>query len=574
MSRSWRCVAPGVRQRQGDGWHTTTPCTHALRCSSAPPHTCALAQSLIAECIGTFFYTLMVSLTMLHEDLQGGAVAIGVALASLTYAFGHISEAHFNPAVTLGVCLTGKMQWALGILYIVVQLLGACMGAVTSFILAGSDVTQTAHPTNASGAPLVAAWVLECLFTLAIVLVYLNVATEKNSSEPNSYYGIAIGFTVLAGVSAGFPLNVSVYNPAVNTAMGFLAGITGRNTGMDSIWVYWTAPIVGTVAAALLKVFMNSDWHTQDTARGRLPSVVPVVEFIGTFYLTLVYALNGSSLGVGGILLAMVYMGDHVCGVDFNPAVTVGAALRWGVPLSEYWKVGVTALAQFLGGFGAAFVVYGLHGEVHFPQPGQLSGASGAMAFEVLWTALLVYVVCTVMTPISADPKDVRMLNRRGFTIGFIVASGVYCATKNGTGASGVFNPALGAGLSAAASLLPHDDHTHIGNWWVYVVGPFVGALFGAGVFALLHHHMDPDPTDYDFQGQGFGDVGMPGGGDFGDDTVFGERSGFDAEAFGGPSGGGVPAAMGDSYSTGYVAMQGGGGGGYGQVGYDTSMDA
>jgi len=506
----------------------------------------------------------MFMLVVLLCDLTSpmGSIAIGVSLSALTYSFGHVSEAHFNPAITFSVCLTGKMHWFMGLLYGVVQVIGAMAGAVTAYIMAGPDVLLVARAVGTVAQPLVSAWVIEALFCTALILVFLNVATEKNSNEPNSYYGIAIGFTVLAALSAGASLSTGVYNPALATGMAFSAGVTGHNQGVEDIWIYWSAPFVGAVAGAGIKVFMNSDWHTQATQAGGLPSVVPAVEFLGTFYLSLVYALNGNALGVGGILLAMVYMGDHVCGVDFNPAVTLGAALRWGVPLSEYWKVGVTALAQFAGGTAAAFVTLGIQGHVHYPSPGQFSGVSGSAAFEVIWTALLVYVVCTVMTPISSDPKDVRMLNRRGFTIGFIVAAGVFCATANGAGASGVFNPALGAGLTGAAALQSDAPH-HLENCWVYLVGPFVGSVLGAGLFALLHHHTDPDPAEYEFEAGGGLDGALVGR--FMDESMGGDTGGFDNSAFG-YGGNGVPAGLGDSYSTGYVVQ--GGEGGYGTDGF------
>jgi glycerol uptake facilitator-like aquaporin len=192
-------------------------------------------------------------------------------------------------------------------------------------------------------------------------------------------------------------------------------------------------------------------------------------------------------------------MGDHLCGVDFNPAVTLGAALRWAVPISGYWRIFLTTLAQFAGSFGAAFLVYAIAGETSKPSSSaDIYDVTGHVAFEAVWSTILVYTVCSVMTSISDDPKDDRQLQRRGIAIGFVVAGGLYAGGQNGIPTSSVFNPAIGTALSAVDASLQHSDAHRL---WVYWIGPLLGSFFGSGLFSLLHAHNDPVSEDENLSG-------------------------------------------------------------------------
>jgi glycerol uptake facilitator-like aquaporin len=243
----------------------------------------------------------------------------------------------------------------------------------------------------------------------------------------------------------------------------------------------------------------------------------------------------------------MVYMGDHVCGVDYNPAVTLGAALRWGVPLSEYWKVGITSLAQFAGGITAGYAAYGIAHHVSYPNPDGAAGGGGAVVFEALWTTLLVYVVCAVMTPISSDPKDIRQLERRGLAIGFTVAAGIFAAGPGGANSGGVFNPAMGTGIAAADAVDQGVSARHV---WIYFLGPFIGSFLGSGLFSLLHSHRDPDPADYDLIDEALQNIN---GGDDVFGAAYGERSYADGGSYSAAASG--------------LAVPGAGGGGGGASG-------
>jgi aquaporin Z len=462
-----------------------------------------LLQGLLCEFVGTFFLVLVIILSGGRGSPDPNAashayIAIGMTLGAMIYAFDHISGAHFNPAVTLAFVLTRRLKITTAILNIIVQVLGAMSGALMAYAIATPAQIQPFTPQGNVEYPAAAAFGVEALYTFALILVQQNAAAEKNAREPNSYFGLAVSFAVLAGARAVGPISGGCFNPAVGTGLDFASLLTGGS--MSYMWVYWAGPLLGSVAGSFVKVYMNLPSHAE--AEG-LPLVVPVTECLGTFFLVLTAALTSDGLAVGAMLLAMVYMGDHVCGADYNPAVTLGVAIRMAVSWRDYWKVAVTLLAQFVGGIVGAFAAYGLSGSVSFPNVDGLRGLAGAVIFEMLWTSLLVYIVCAVMTPISAEepgsPEERKGHSRsyQGLAIGFVVAGGIYCSGKYGGGSGGVFNPALGTAITIVDSLFQHGSAS---NLWVYWVGPFAGSVLGAGLFTALHYHHDPQldlPSDY-----------------------------------------------------------------------------
>jgi aquaporin Z len=163
----------------------------------------------------------------------------------MIYAGGHISGAHYNPAVTLGVHLRGRCPASDVLPYWGAQLLGAVVAAwIVGFALKGAPVS----PFNA---PVLGAFLAEFLFTFALVYVVLNVATAE-ATEGNSYFGLAIGFTVLAGAFAVGQVSGAAFNPAV--AIG--AAMRGMLL-WSSMWLYIIAELLGGAAAAFAFKALN-----------------------------------------------------------------------------------------------------------------------------------------------------------------------------------------------------------------------------------------------------------------------------------------------------------------------------
>jgi aquaporin Z len=195
----------------------------------------------VVEFIGTFFLVLTIGCTVL-----GGAagvippVAIGAALMVMVFAGGHVSGAHYNPAVTIAVFLRGKCSAADVIPYWIAQLAAATAASFAAMYL--TDAQGTAAPIKNIPAALLA----EFLFTFALAWVVLNVATAKANSG-NSFYGLAIGMTVMAGAFAVGHISGGAFNPAVALAAGLM-----KLVPFGQIWIHLAGSISGAIVAALL----------------------------------------------------------------------------------------------------------------------------------------------------------------------------------------------------------------------------------------------------------------------------------------------------------------------------------
>lgn len=200
-----------------------------------------MLRKLVVEGIGTYFLVLTVGLVVLPPGAGDLApLAIGSALMIMVYAGGHISGGHYNPAVTLAVLLRGKATGAELGGYWAAQVVGGLLAALTVPLLVGAPAVEAA--ALQLGPVLLA----EALFTFALCFVILNVATAAGT-EGNSYFGLAIGFTVMVGAYAVGPVSGAAFNPAV--ALG--AAVLGL-VAPASLWAFLVAELVGGAAAALL----------------------------------------------------------------------------------------------------------------------------------------------------------------------------------------------------------------------------------------------------------------------------------------------------------------------------------
>src|SRR4051812_43918973 len=165
-----------------------------------------LVPKLVVEFIGTFFLVFTVGMTVKSPDAAALApLAIGSALMVMVYAGGHFSGGHYNPAVTLGVTLRGKMTWTEALPYMVAQVLGAIAAALLVLFIKGST-TAVAPVLKPNEYRMIAQALGDFLFTFALVYVVLNTATAKGTAG-NSFYGLAIGFTVMVGAFAVGPVS-------------------------------------------------------------------------------------------------------------------------------------------------------------------------------------------------------------------------------------------------------------------------------------------------------------------------------------------------------------------------------
>ncbi len=202
----------------------------------------------LTEMIGTFF--LVFTIGMASGSLA--PIAIGSALMVMIYMGGHVSGAHYNPAVTIGVFLRGAMEKGDVAPYIAAQIVGAALAAIVVQIMTQGTFAP-APGVEGVAAPLLA----EILMTFALVLVILNVATSK-ATEGNSYYGLAIGFTVTVGAFAVGGVSGGAFNPAVGTGPILIDSLMGDG-GFGNLWLYWVGPILGSLGAVAVFQIQEAD---------------------------------------------------------------------------------------------------------------------------------------------------------------------------------------------------------------------------------------------------------------------------------------------------------------------------
>jgi aquaporin Z len=171
-----------------------------------------------------------------------GPVAVGSVLTTMVFAGGHISGGHYNPAVSFAVMVRGKLSLNEFASYAVVQLAAGTVGGLVARAVVGTTGCVAGTPWKI--------FVVESLFTFALAYVVLNVATAR-ATAGNSYFGLAIGFTVLAGAIAVGGVSGGLFNPAVALGVEFVDALAWSN-----YWIYVAASMLGAgmAATAFLRV--------------------------------------------------------------------------------------------------------------------------------------------------------------------------------------------------------------------------------------------------------------------------------------------------------------------------------
>lgn len=219
----------------------------------------------IVEFIGTFFLVLTVGCTGIGAGAGVIApLAIGAALMVMVFAGGHISGGHYNPAVTLGVLIRGKVKPFDVVPYWIAQFVGAAVAALLTIkvLRAGIPVTAIFPKTGP-------ALLAEFLFTFALVYVVLNTATAEGTSG-NSFYGLAIGMTVMTGAFAVGDISGGAFNPAVALGISLL-GISAWH----NIWIYLVANFGAALVAAVIFQLVNPPLQTTPIATDEPPYETP-----------------------------------------------------------------------------------------------------------------------------------------------------------------------------------------------------------------------------------------------------------------------------------------------------------
>lgn len=202
----------------------------------------------ITEFIGTFFLVFTIGCTVIPGT--PGVIpplAIGAALMVMIFAGGHVSGAHYNPAVTLAVWIRGRCETKDVLPYWVAQVAAGIVAAVVAVWLVG----KSGAPMEIKNVP--AAFVAEFLFTFALAYVVVNTATAKGTAG-NSFYGLAIGMTVMTGAFAVGGISGGAFNPAVAVGVAVM-----KLVSFSQIWIHLVADLAGGLVAGLVFKSLNAD---------------------------------------------------------------------------------------------------------------------------------------------------------------------------------------------------------------------------------------------------------------------------------------------------------------------------
>ena len=209
-------------------------------------------SAYVAEAVAAFALVFIGAGSILSgNDTTGVALAHGLVLMCMVYATAHVSGAHVNPAVTIGMLVTRKIGASKAVFYIISQLVGA---AVAGFLLAAVFPSVAAGtPALASGLPAATGILVEAVLTFFLVFTIFGVAVDKRA--PAGFYGLAIGLVLAFDILAGGSLTGAAMNPARAFGPALASGF------WENHFVYWIGPIIGAVIAALLydKVLNSKD---------------------------------------------------------------------------------------------------------------------------------------------------------------------------------------------------------------------------------------------------------------------------------------------------------------------------
>jgi len=377
----------------------------------------------------------------------------------------------------------------------VVQILGGVLAGL-SYGLALWDVFNLA-PTP--GFNLFQAGAAELIYTWMLCFVVLNCCVSKRSG-PNEYFGLAIGFVVVAGGYGAGHISGGCFNPAV--ALGIDLSSAGLGFGWSMVYVMFE--LVGAVLAAVFfKAIRAAEFEavkgakpdqesqTEEAAQAKAAKDVKFPdssklfsEFLGTYMLVLTVGLNvigGSKAPVFSIaasLMCMIYALGNVSGANFNPAVSLCLIITGRKDVLSS-KLGAQYMAvQLVAGIAAGLTYMSMEAGKTFPlAPGKGYTLGQAAFAEIVFTFLLCYVVCCVATVQS----DKVLSQFFGLAIGSCVTAGGYAI---GAVSGGSLNPAVSFGISVCHAI---NGGGGLMNAVLYTIFEFIGGGIAAGLFMFTH---------------------------------------------------------------------------------------
>jgi len=409
-------------------------------------------------------------------------VSIACSLMVMIYAFGGISGANFNPAVSFALGLStsmggpGDMKWSKVGMYAGVQIAAGILAGLCYSALFGAAIPLA----PAKGFGFLAAGMCEFFYTFMLVFVVLNTAVTKDAAGKH-FYGLAIGFVIIAGAYGAGAISGGCFNPAV--AIGI--DLSSAMLGFGWCLVYTVFELLGAATAVMLfKVVRPKDFNPELTdEEAKTMVTTSVSEFLGTFMLVLTVGLNvlakspAAAYSIAASLMCMIYALGDVSGAKFNPAVSLAVAAS-GVAGPAYTPKDMIIewVVQIAGGITAAFT-YMLMYFHSFPLgPGAGYTLLNAGIAEIVFT----FVLCLVVLTVACHPKTATK-DMYGLAIGSCVTVGGFAI---GAVSGGSLNPAVSWGIAMAAPIALGKSCMYAA---AYTGFEFAGAAFAAGLVKFTH---------------------------------------------------------------------------------------
>lgn len=444
------------------------------------------------ECVGTYLLVFTICACSAAGDALWNPTAIAAMLMVLVYIFGPVSGAHLNPAVSVACGIAKKTPWSKVAAYCLLQISGGLIAGFVAFAVFDKQLgVSPVSPYSFEHAALV-----EVLYTMMLCFVVLNVATARNNNpdaDQNHFFGLAIGFVIIAGGYASGDVSGGVFNPAA--AMGL--EVVGSKSTSSQVPYGLSYALVELLGAVLGGIFFNL-CRRDDATNNSDPSFEPPLyarcfsEFLGTFMLSITVGLSlvakttATAWAAAAALTSMVYALHDVSGAHLNPAVTTAVVLAGRGKCSfsrglAFWACQLSA--GLLAGFLTSFMhLAGPHkNEDLLLQPSQHYSWVVVFGAELAFTFLLAFVVLCVAT--SRQPESFSTQNFQfGFAIGACLTAGGF-AVGGITG--GVFNPAVSWSLAACGA-----TSSSMQKWQycaAYTLFQLTGGILAASVYAVTH---------------------------------------------------------------------------------------
>lgn len=439
----------------------------------------------LAEFVGTFLLVLTIGCNVLGGNAVWAGVSIACVLMVSIYALGGISGANFNPAVSFALFMLGKLDGKTFVIYSLMQSLGGlCAALIYEFLFWNSFNLEPAKYAN-----YVDVGACEVMYTFVLVFVVLNVAASDSrnaANGPNSFYGLAIGFVIVAGAYAAGPISGGCFNPAVAFAIDTASVMKG--------WGWCVAYMFYEFAGAAMAYVAFKLCRPEDFGKEKGHLCLYVSEFLGTMILCLTVGLNilagspAAAYSIAAALMCMIYALGDVSGAHFNPAVTFCIKCSGLCPDLAADTAAKYIVCQFCGGvvgsWISTFLALRQFGKTdatgdRFPVLSPSANDWAQILFaEVVYTFLLCYIVLT-----CAVSKYTGNKTMFGLLIGSTITVG---GNAIGSISGGSLNPAVTMGLYTACVEVGNKNCSILG-FLLYMLFELVGAFVAFLCFQATH---------------------------------------------------------------------------------------